>query len=97
MNPVKKFLAKLKFKKSFTVEAMWTAEVTLSAILVLFLLLGNWWLYNNFVVNRKAVSAGEGKMILLKKINLENIGKHILAEKAFLENPAFLFTRDPFK
>lgn len=96
MNAIKKFLAKLKFKKTLTVETMWMAEVIFSAILIPLLLVGDLWLYRNFVINKKLVSMSEGKAILLKKINLENIGKHIRAEKAFLDNPALPVVRSPF-
>lgn len=96
MNFIRKFLGKLKFKKALTVETLWTAGLVFSAVLVLFFLLGDWWLYQNFVVNKESVSVKVGRAVLLKKINLDNIGKHLRAEKAFLDNPALPIVRSPF-
>lgn len=96
MNFIKKFFAKLKFKQSLTVGTIWTAGLIFSAVLILLSLLGDLWLYQSFVKNKKFVSVSEGKAILLKKINLDNIGKYIRAEKAFLDNPALPFVKSPF-
>jgi len=97
MNAVRKFLAKLKFNKSLTIEIVWTSELVFSAILISLLLLGDLWLYKNFVLDKRSANAAENKAVSLKKNNLKKIGEQVRAEKAFLENPAFIFTRDPFK
>lgn len=96
MNALKNFFAKFKFKKTLTVETLWTTWLIFSTILVSLFIFGDWWLYQNFVVNKESVSVEIGRTVLLKKINLDNIGKHLRAEKAFLDNPALPFVRSPF-
>src|SRR3989344_3559104 len=67
MNAVRKFLAKLKFNKSLTIEIVWTAELVFSAILISLLLLGDLWLYKNFVLDKRSAN-GAGWRSVQKKL-----------------------------
>lgn len=80
-----------------TIESIWVFGLIISLILLLGALWADYFLiYKKFVVEKLPQAQIEVSGAFLKKINLENAGKKLRAEKDFLENPSFLFVESPF-
>lgn len=88
---------KIHFKKRLTVEKIWAAGLICALILMSLFAAADYWLYNNFVTERKAViEISAGKIISFKKGALDGANKKLRERNAFLENPTFPFVENPF-